>query len=124
MPFFARVGRDGKATVCEAKSSTLDVPPHKGKIWLDGDVICLQFPSVDQITVGGRTSLQIVGHLVRFPADEQGITAAEAVLHIRQQMMQKGNEALLLAFAERGTDHSAILRLYEEILSGDERSRL
>jgi hypothetical protein len=26
-------------------------------------------------------------------------------------MMQKGNEALLLAFAERGTDHSAIPRL-------------
>jgi len=37
--------------------------------------------------------------------------------------MQKGNEALLLAFAERGTDHSAILRLYEENLPGDKRGQ-
>lgn len=116
MPFFLRVGHDGKATVCEAKSSTLDVPSHMGKIWLDGDVICLQFPSIDDITVAGRAPLQIVSHMVRFRADEQGMMAAEAVLHIRQQMMQKGNEALLLAFAERGTDNSAILRMYKEIL--------
>jgi hypothetical protein len=54
--------------------------------------------------------------MVRLSADEKGITAAEAVLNIRQQMMQKGNEAVLLAFAERGTDHSAILRLYKELL--------
>jgi hypothetical protein len=116
MPFFLRVGHDGKATVCETKSSTLDVPPHIGKIWLDGDVICLQFPSIDNITVAGRAPLQIVSHMVRLSADEKGITAAEAVLNIRQQMMQKGNEAVLLAFAERGTDHSAILRLYKELL--------
>ncbi len=118
MPFFLRVGDDGKAKVCETNSSQLglDGPAHKGKIWLDGDVICLQFPSIDNITVAGRPPLQIVSHMVRFPADERGMTAAEAVLHVRQQMMQKGNEALLLAFAERGTDHSAILRLYKEIL--------
>jgi hypothetical protein len=117
MPFFLRVGHDGKATVCEAKSSTLDVPPHLGKIWLEGDVICLQFPLIDNIAVSGRAPLQIVSHVVRFPANENGIAAAEAILDVRQRMMQKGNEALLLAFAERGTDHSAILRLYKEILS-------
>jgi len=118
MPFFLRVGDDGKARVCETNSSPMgtDGPVHKGKIWLDGEVICLQFPSIDNITVAGRAPLQIVSHMIRFPANEQGITAAEAVLHIRQQMLEKGNENLLLAFAERGTDHSAILRLYKEIL--------
>jgi len=117
MPFFLRVLRDGLTEVCEANSPTLEVPSHLGKIWLDGDVICLQFPSIDDIKVAGRPPLQIVSHVVRFPASEKGIAAAEAILDVRQRMMQKGNEALLLAFAERGTDHSAILRLYKEILS-------
>jgi hypothetical protein len=116
MPFFLRVGHDGTAKVVETKSSELDVATSLGKIWLDGEVICLQFPSIDSITVAGRSPLQIVSHMVRFPADEKGMTAAEAVLHVRQQMMKKGNEALLLKFAERGTDHSAILRLYKEML--------
>lgn len=116
MPFFLRVGHDGTAKVVETKSSELDVPPSLGKIWLDGEVICLQFPSIDNITVSGRAPLQIMSHVVRFPADENGMTGAEAILHVRQRMMQKGNEALLLAFAEHGTDHSAILRLYKEIL--------
>jgi hypothetical protein len=79
-------------------------------------VICLQFPSIDNITVAGRPPLQIVSHMVRFPANDAGITAAEAVLDVRQRMLQKDNEDLLLAFAERGTDHSAILQLYKEIL--------
>ena len=116
MPYFLRIDHDGKATVCEAKSPTLDVPSHLGKIWLEGDVICLQFPLIDNIVVSGRAPLQIVSHLVRFSADEKGLEAAEATLQVRQLMMQKGNEALLLAFAERGTDRTAILRLYKEIL--------
>ena len=79
MPFFLRVGHNGKAKVCETNSSTLglDGPAHKGKIWLNGDVICLQFPSIDNITVGGRAPLQIVSHMVRFKADEKGIMAAK-----------------------------------------------
>ena len=116
MPFFLRILHDGSAEVCESKSPTLEVPSHLGKVWLDGDVICLQFPSIDDINVVGRPPLQIVGHMIRFPADQMGITAAEAVLYVRQKMMQKGNEALLLAFAEHGTDHSAILRSYKDIL--------
>jgi hypothetical protein len=117
MPFFLRVLHDGSAEVCESKSPTLEVPSHVGKIWLDGDVICLQFPSIEGIKVAGRPPLEIISHMVRFPADEMGIAAAEAILHVRQTMMKKGDEALLLEFAEHGTDHSAILRLYKEILS-------
>src|SRR5262249_2501658 len=120
MPFFWRIGHDGNATACEVKSPTLDVPRHLGKIWLEGDVICLQFPLIDNIAVSGRAPLQIVSHVVRFPANEEGIAAAEACLDWRQRMMQRGNEALLLAFAERGTDHSTILRLYKEILSSEQ----
>jgi hypothetical protein len=115
MPYFLRIGHDGNAEVCEAKSDTLDVPNHLGKIWLDGELICLQFPAIEDIRVEGRPPLQIVGHMVCFPADEMGITSAEAVVFVRQKMLQEGNEGLLLAFAERGTDHAAIMRLYKEI---------
>jgi hypothetical protein len=115
MPFFLRIDHDGMATACEAKSPTLDVPHHLRKVWLEADVICLQFPLVDNIAVSGRVSLKIVSHVVRFPANEKGIAAIEAILDVGRRMMQKGNEALLLAFAEHGTDHSAILRLYREI---------
>jgi hypothetical protein len=116
MPFFLRILDDGRAEVCESKSPTLDVPSHVGKIWLDGDAICLQFPSIEDIKVAGRPPLEIVSHMVRFPADETGVAAAEAILHVRRTMMTKGEEALLLAFAEHGTDRSEILRLYREIL--------
>lgn len=101
MPYFLRVLHDGRAEVC---------------IWVDGEVIYLQFPSIDDIKVAGRPPLQIVGHTISFPANETGITTAEAVLCLRQQMMQRGNEGVLLAFAEHGTDHAAILWLYKEIL--------
>jgi hypothetical protein len=116
MPFFLRILDDGSAAVCESKSPTLDVPSHVGKIWLDGEVICLQFPSIQDIKFAGRAPLEIVSHMVRLSADEMGIAAAEAILHVRQTMMKKGEEALLLAFAEHGTDRAAILRLYKEIL--------
>ena len=116
MPYFLRVLHDGRAEVCEASSPTLEVPSHSGKIWVDGEVIYLQFPSIDDIKVAGRPPLQIVGHTISFPANETGITTAEAVLYLRQQMMQRGNEGVLLAFYEHGTDHAAILRLYKEIL--------
>jgi hypothetical protein len=53
--------------------------------------------------------------MIRFPADEKGMIAVEAILHLRQRMMQKGNEALLLAFAENGTDLPAILEIYREM---------
>jgi hypothetical protein len=117
MPFFLRILDDGGAEVCESKSPTLDVPSHVGKIWLDGDIICLHFPAIEDIKVTGRPPLEIVSHMVRFPADETGMVAAEAVLHMRQTMMKKGEETLLLAFAEHGTDRSEILRLYRELLS-------
>jgi hypothetical protein len=116
MPFFLRIMDDGSAAVCESKSPTLDVPSHVGKIWLDGDVICLQFPAIEDIKVPGRPPLEIVSHLVRFPADETGVAAAEVILHVRRTMMTKGEEALLLAFAEHGGDRSEILRLYRELL--------
>jgi hypothetical protein len=116
MPYFLRIGHDRKAEVCEAKSDTLNVPSHCGKIWLDGDIICLQFPAIEDIRVEGRPPLQIASHMVRFPADEMGITSAEAVVYVRQKMLQEGNEGLLLAFAERGTDHAALMQLYKEIL--------
>lgn len=116
MPFFLRILDDGRAEVCESKSNTLDVPFHVGKIWIDGDVICLQFPAIEDIKVAGRQPLEIVSHLVRLSADEMGIATAEAILRVRRTMMKKGEEALLLAFAEHGTDRSEILRLYREIL--------
>ena len=116
MPFYLRILDDGNAEVRESASPTLDVPSHLGKIWLDGDVICLQFPAIEDIRVAGRPHLEIVSHLVRLPANETGIAAVEAILHVRQTMMKKGEEALLLAFAERGTDNSEILRLYRELL--------
>jgi RNA polymerase-interacting CarD/CdnL/TRCF family regulator len=118
MPYFLRILDDGRAEVCESKSPTLDVPSHLGKVWLDGDIICLQFPAIEEIKVAGRSPLELVGHLVRLPADETGIAAAEGVLRLRQKMMDKGGDALLLAFAERGTDRSEILRLYGEHLGG------
>lgn len=116
MPYFLRIDHDGKAEVCEAKSDTLDVPSHLGKIWVDGEIICLQFPAIEDIRFDGRPPLKIASHMVRFPADETGVTSAEAVVFVRQKMLQEGNESLLLAFAERGTDLDAILRLYKEIL--------
>ncbi|MBR1329880.1 hypothetical protein [Bradyrhizobium ottawaense] len=116
MPYFLRILDDGRAEVRESKSPTLDVPSHVGKIWLDGDAICLQFPAIEDIRISGRPPLGIVSHVIRFPADESGITAAEAVLTIRRTMMTKGEENLLLAFAEHGTDRGEILRLYRELL--------
>ncbi|WP_316227715.1 hypothetical protein [Bradyrhizobium sp. SZCCHNR3015] len=117
MPFFLRVGRDGQATVCETQSSKLHVPDYLGKIWLDGEAICLQFPSIENIKVAGRAPMQIISHMLRFSADEKGMLAVDAVLRLRQQMLQKGNEKILIALAERGTDNSAILQTYREILS-------
>jgi len=102
--------------VDQAKSAKLDIPSHVGRIWLDGDVICLQFPAIEDIKVAGRPPLEIVSHLVRLPADETGIAAAEMILHVRRTMMTKGDEAPLLAFAKHGTDRSEILRLYRELL--------
>lgn len=116
MPFYLRIQDDGRAAVCESESSDLNVPSHLGKVWLDGDLICLHFPSIDEITIAGRPPLQIVSHVIRLPADEGGVATVEAILNIRQTMMKPGNEALLLAFAEHGTDHSAIRRLYNEAL--------
>jgi hypothetical protein len=49
---------------------------------------------------------------------KDGMRAAEATLFLRKEMLTSGEEGLLLAFAENGTDRTAILRLYKEILSG------
>jgi hypothetical protein len=117
MPFYLRIRDDGSAEVCESKASKLEIPSHLGQIWIDGDIIFLQFPSVDDIQVAGRGPMRIVSHLIRFPANEAGITSAEALLYVRREMLTEGNEPLLLAFAERGTEHSKILELYEELLS-------
>jgi len=94
----------------------VEIPPHFGTMWIDGEIIYLQFPAVEDILVPGKSPLRIASHLVRFPADLQGMTSAEMVLYLRRDMMKKKNEALLFAFAEVGNDPAAILRLYKEIL--------
>ncbi len=96
----------------------MEVPPHRGKIWLDGDEICLTFPAIENIRIADGPPLKIVAHTLHFRADEDGIRSAEAVVYIRQLMLQKGNEGVLQVFAQNGTDHSAILKLYKRILSG------
>ncbi len=102
----------GNATVVEMHKK-LEFPPHWGNIWLDGDLIYLAFRPIENI----NPPLRMVAHVVSFPADEEGITAVEGILNIRRHMMQKGNEALLLKFAEVGADPSAIVRLYNNILA-------
>ncbi|WP_375763895.1 hypothetical protein ACE10X_44525 [Bradyrhizobium sp. Pha-3] len=116
MPYFLRILDDGRAEVRESNSPTLDVPSHLAKLWLDGEVICLQFPAIEDIRIAGRSPLEIVSHMVQLPANETGVAAVEAILHLRRTMMEKGGQALLLAFAERGSDRSEILRLYREHL--------
>jgi hypothetical protein len=110
-----RINSSGQGEIIKVQS--LDVPSHLGKIWVNGDVIYLSFPTISNIEISGRPPLQIVEHMITFPADESGMTAAEAILHLRQRMMDKGNEGLLVAFGERGTDISAIMELYKKILS-------
>jgi hypothetical protein len=94
------------------------LPDHHGKISVDGDVIHLMFPELNDIQFDGYPLLQIVAHTISFRADEDGMRAAEATLFLRKEMLTSGEEGLLLAFAENGTDRTAILRLYKEILSG------
>jgi hypothetical protein len=94
----------------------IEIPPHWGTMWVDGEIIHLQFPSVEDIRAPGKPLLRIASHVIRFPADLQGMTSAEMVLYLRRDTMKKENEALLLAFAEIGNDLAAIFRLYKEIL--------
>lgn len=68
------------------------------------------------IEIAGRPSLRIAEHVIQHRVDQQGISAAEAPLYIRQSMLKSGNEGLLLAFAEKGNDLSALMGLYQQIL--------
>jgi hypothetical protein len=88
--------------------SRIEVPPHWGTMWVDGEMIHLQFPAIEDIRLHGRPALRIASHMVRFPADLQGMTSAEMVLFLRRDMMKKENEGVLLAFAEVGSDLPAI----------------
>lgn len=115
MPFFLRTRSDGTTEVCETQRPELDVPDHLGKIWIEDGAICLLFPAVEGIHIAGLPPVSIVDHMVRFSADENGMSAAEAILEVRRRMMQ-GNEALLFEFAKRGTDRAAILQLYKAML--------
>jgi hypothetical protein len=83
---------------------------------MEGEMICLQFPAIEDISIPARPPLKIGRHTLRFPADLQGIASAEMVLFLRRDMMKKGNEAVLLAFAEVGDDPKAILQVYKKIL--------
>lgn len=96
--------------------SPLEVPAHWGTIWVDGEIIYLQFPEIADIQVPGRPPMRIASHLVRFPADLQGITSAEMVLYLRRDLMRNENAGLLQAFAEVGDDKPALFRLYKKIL--------
>ncbi|WP_076863833.1 hypothetical protein [Bradyrhizobium mercantei] len=96
--------------------SKVEPPPHHGTIWAEGEILYLQFPAIEEITCEGKPLLRIAGHVLRFPANSEGLRSAQMVLHIRRDMLKKENEGLLLVFAQVGDDLRAILDIYKKIL--------
>jgi hypothetical protein len=96
--------------------SRLDVPPNCGTMWIEGETIHLRLPAVEDIQATGRTPMRIASHVLRCPADTNGIASVEMVLHLRREMMKAKNRGVLLAFAEVGDDLPAIFQLYKRIL--------
>jgi hypothetical protein len=95
--------------------SPYEVPPSSGTVWLDDKNDTWYSVRSKSVEINGH-NYEIASHMVRFPADLQGMTSAEMVLYLRRDMMKKENEGVLLAFAEVGNDLAAIFRLYKEIL--------
>lgn len=96
--------------------SRIDVPPHWGTMWIEGEMIHLRLPTIEDIQVPGREPLRIASHVLRCPANTDGLASVEMVLHLRRDIMKSENRAVLLAFAEVGNDLPAIFQLYKRIL--------
>ncbi|HLH90003.1 MAG TPA: hypothetical protein VKX28_16240 [Xanthobacteraceae bacterium] len=103
-------------TVVELAEADADVPRHHGELWIEGNELNLSFDAIENIDASGRTPLRIDAHAISFPADLNGITAAEDILLTRQRLMQKGNEHLLMSFAAKADDRSKILAMYAWML--------
>jgi hypothetical protein len=107
--YAGRINNSGQGEIIKVQSK--DVPSHRGKLWLDGDTIYLSFPAINDIKISGKPPLKITDHIITFKTNEKGLEALEAVLIVRQEMLEKDSE-LLGTFAEKGTDVSAIMQLY------------
>jgi hypothetical protein len=114
-----RILSDGSGEII--KRPSMEVPAHRGKIWVDDKLIYLSFPAVLDVRTLGKPPREITDHVVSFAPSEQGLMALEAILMVRQDMLEKGNDDLLDIFCAKGTD--IIMKLYKDILGRNDRSR-